>query len=370
MTSRTEGAIALLPVGNLAGSCKFFKLATKQVVTRDQWTPLPMPDNVISYMNKFADEQSKARQTTVSADPKFYLHGREISDAPMEDEEQPAWEEEPTHLVQDLGEEEVVPAEDEAPIRPVTRSASARAHLDQDHLAAREAAFGGELAAYGSAAQLGGAPSQRDEDANAEDHAPDHMEAPAVSLRGARAYDDDDDDDDNPLDFPLEEWYDLGEQGPDEDDAAPTEEIQRNIEQLHQRHSYGLRPRVDGRASNHPTGYNLRQRVKGSYVSGKFVPERDEIGLHIKVKKALSMYKRKALVELYRELMQMDKKRVFHPRDPKTLTRKQLKAVIRSSIFLKEKYLPSGEFEKLKARLVAGGTCKTSHCMKTSRPPR
>jgi hypothetical protein len=85
------------------------------------------------------------------------------------------------------------------------------------------------------------------------------------------------------------------------------------------------------------------------------VPERDEIGLHIKVKKALSMYKRKALVELYRELMQMDKKRVFHPRDPKTLTRKQLKAVIRSSIFLKEKYLPSGEFEKLKARLVAGG---------------
>ena len=53
--------------------------------------------------------------------------------------------------------------------------------------------------------------------------------------------------------------------------------------------------------------------------------------------------------------MQMDKKHVFHPRDPKTLTRKQLKAVIRSSIFLKEKYLPSGEFEKLKARLVAGG---------------
>ena len=92
------------------------------------------------------------------------------------------------------------------------------------------------------------------------------MEAPAVSLGGARAYDDDDDDD-NPLDFPLEEWYDLGEQVPDEGDAVLTEEIQRNIEQLHRRHSYGLRPRVDGRASNQPTGYNLRQRVKGSYPS-------------------------------------------------------------------------------------------------------
>jgi hypothetical protein len=30
-------------------------------------------------------------------------------------------------------------------------------------------------------------------------------------------------------------------------------------------------------------------------------------------------------------------------------------AVIRSSMFLKEKFFPSGEFEKLKARLVAGG---------------
>jgi len=146
----------------------------------------------------------------------------------MKADEQPEWEEEPTHLVQDLGEEEVVPAEDEAPIRHVTRSTSVRARLNQDHLAAREAAFGGELAAYGPAAQLGGAPSQRNDDADEEDHAPDHTEAPAVRLGGARA--DDDDDDDNPLDFPLEEWYNLGDQGPDEDDAVPTDDIQRNIE--------------------------------------------------------------------------------------------------------------------------------------------
>ena len=116
--------------------------------------------------------------------------------------------------------------------------------------------------------------------------------------------------------------------------------------------------------------YNLRARVKGKYVEGRFVPDKQETSLHITVKKALATHKRKALIEIYREIMQMDKKGVFHPRDPRTLTRKQLKAVIRSSIFLKEKYLPSGEFEKLKARLVAGGTCKTSHCMKTSRPPR
>ena len=31
------------------------------------------------------------------------------------------------------------------------------------------------------------------------------------------------------------------------------------------------------------------------------------------------------------------------------------KCIIRSQVFLKEKYLPMGKFEKLKARLVAGG---------------
>lgn len=70
-TSRTEGKIALFTMGNLAGSCNFIKLATKQVVTRDQWMPLPMPNNVIANMYKFVDAQSKARQTTVSANPKF-----------------------------------------------------------------------------------------------------------------------------------------------------------------------------------------------------------------------------------------------------------------------------------------------------------
>jgi hypothetical protein len=95
--------------------------------------------------------------------------------------------------------------------------------------------------------------------------------------------------------------------------------------------------------------------VSGKYVEGRFVPDKQETSLHITVKKALATHKRKALIEIYREIMQTDKKGVFHPRDPRTLTRKQLKSVIRSSIFLKEKYLPSGEFEKLKARLVAGG---------------
>jgi hypothetical protein len=55
------------------------------------------------------------------------------------------------------------------------------------------------------------------------------------------------------------------------------------------------------------------------------------------------------------ELQQMVDKNVWHPVDTRGLSSKQRRAIIRSSMFLKDKYLASGVFEKFKARLVAGG---------------
>jgi Reverse transcriptase (RNA-dependent DNA polymerase) len=56
-----------------------------------------------------------------------------------------------------------------------------------------------------------------------------------------------------------------------------------------------------------------------------------------------------------KELEEMLQKKVWTPVDIRTLTADQRKGVIRSSMFLKEKFLAPGKFEKLKARLVAGG---------------
>ena len=55
------------------------------------------------------------------------------------------------------------------------------------------------------------------------------------------------------------------------------------------------------------------------------------------------------------ELQQMVDKNVWHPIQAKGLSSKERRAIIRSSMFLKDKYLASGAFEKFKARLVAGG---------------
>jgi hypothetical protein len=56
-----------------------------------------------------------------------------------------------------------------------------------------------------------------------------------------------------------------------------------------------------------------------------------------------------------KELGQMLCKKVWHPVYMHQLTSDEKKRIIRSSLFLKEKYDASGKFEKIKARLVAGG---------------
>ena len=56
-----------------------------------------------------------------------------------------------------------------------------------------------------------------------------------------------------------------------------------------------------------------------------------------------------------KELGQMLEKKVWAPVNLTGLSWEEKQRIIRSSMFLKEKFLASGEFEKLKARLVAGG---------------
>jgi len=55
------------------------------------------------------------------------------------------------------------------------------------------------------------------------------------------------------------------------------------------------------------------------------------------------------------ELEQILNRECFDPLHQTALSKEQLKDVIPSRVFLTEKFIPSGEFDKLKSRLVAGG---------------
>ena len=73
------------------------------------------------------------------------------------------------------------------------------------------------------------------------------------------------------------------------------------------------------------------------------------------VRRALREMKEPALAALFKEIKGFIDIKAFEPRDWRALSTKQKRSVIRSSIFLKSKFLADGSFDKLKARLVAGG---------------
>jgi len=73
------------------------------------------------------------------------------------------------------------------------------------------------------------------------------------------------------------------------------------------------------------------------------------------VKSAIAEHGKAAEDSVRKELQQMIDKQVWHPIEKTTLNDKQYRSIIRSSMFLKEKYDSTGKFEKLKARLVANG---------------
>ena len=95
--------------------------------------------------------------------------------------------------------------------------------------------------------------------------------------------------------------------------------------------------------------YNLRPTRSSWRETNK------EYGLHLTVKKAKEKFGAEAEKSIKLELQQMLDKHVFTPLDQRLIPPTSKTKIIRSSMFLKEKFLSTGIFEKLKARLVAGG---------------
>jgi hypothetical protein len=119
-------------------------------------------------------------------------------------------------------------------------------------------------------------------------------------------------------------------------------------------HSYYVRDTYEDIA-------HLAGQIKGgsrrrSWRATKTIIERRTLHAYkLSVKKA-SMKNEKASKEsITKELKQLVDKGVWEVIEKVHLTKNQLKSVIRSSMFLKEKFNGDGSFDKLKARLVAGG---------------
>jgi hypothetical protein len=99
-----------------------------------------------------------------------------------------------------------------------------------------------------------------------------------------------------------------------------------------------------------PQVSELQQSLRQSF---RKIP--DAVALHISVKAALRDHPGPAEVAIKAELQQMIDMKVWTPVYKSSLTPDARRAIIRSNMFCTEKFLVSGIFERMKARLVAGG---------------
>jgi hypothetical protein len=98
---------------------------------------------------------------------------------------------------------------------------------------------------------------------------------------------------------------------------------------------------------------------------------------HITAKRALREFPDEAMPVIRQELETLVRKGVFHGREYSTLDEQERKRIIRSQMNITQKFAPSSDGngrikDKLKARLVGGGTVKIAiyTVALTPHPPR
>jgi hypothetical protein len=316
MKPRTEGCIALLPTGNLQGSVRMWSLASKRTVSRDHFKVIPMPDLALKYVSSVAASEGRTRR----ADPSL----GELEEDPHAGD----------HL---LAEQIAVDAQTGVDFDP-----TAQARLADEGTGRLAAESRGDA----TAAEVGGAEGQ---DHAASEAATAVEDTTPTAVQGDRVR--------RSVRFrtPVESLADgLG--------------VVEETALLSVQRSRALQDRRDWINRQiwfrSPVGKLVRESaLLGAELRGVLMRQlhhrkdwRDkEFAMRLSVNAALREHGEVARTVIESELRQMIEKKVWTPMQLEGMTAAEKKGIIRSSMFIKEKFLSTGEFEKLKARLVAGG---------------
>jgi hypothetical protein len=312
MDSRASGCIALYPTGSRSGAVKFFDIGKNSVISRTHWKSVPMPREVINHLNQLAHlskyKISKDPMLQMGLDGKGILNENEL-------------------LLEEDVQDEDHPVVLEGPLRdPIIIH-------DGDEIKAEDFSLESKL------------PSSK------------FMESQPI-LKSQRE-----------VKFDLTEPLDISSlENPEEveeEKPLPLENIPVPV--LRQAEQPRLSISSPPASVNQEEGSRVsirpqRAAASKSWKDGparfheKYVIDKTRsVGLHVSIKKSLDIYGEVAVVECKREIKQMLDKKVWHGVKISSLNHSQRRKIIRSKMFMKEKFLPNGVFDKLKARLVSGG---------------
>ena len=312
MNSRTVGAISLLPTGNIAGSWYYYVLNTNQVISRDRATTLPMPEEVIQFLNNLASDRKTLHQVPLF-ERGLYKH------AAMNDDS-PAIEEAP---VSDQPVEQVI-------IQPATATDDTTEH---------EYDIGPD-----------------------EDDVEDMNDVPDAHIHRGESFEYEDPSPESHGDYSQDALPEIAQ------DAEPTTYEEPAVVEMPEEPTVSTPVRRSNRlaakervvwdkrlvAYTRLSDFVARDRRNINSTKTRYAFLSRKVG-NMTVHQGLEKLGYDAVLSIVRELMSILDFDVWEGVDVSTLSEQELKRIITSSLFLREKYTADGVFDKLKSRLVAGG---------------
>lgn len=307
---RTESCIALFPSANISGSWIFFNLEKESYVRRTHWKRLPMPQRIIDVINAMA-----LRYVRVVEEREARRRIARLTARNMRDENPTGENREPRITPNATPTAEIVTvqeanAEEEVEVRNENNVNDAVEEPNE----VNNPLGGGEAA------------DPEPDDDDADDDMPELIH---------NAGDDDSSVDDEEEREELDEFEDAVEQ---EDEAAE----QADDESEHEEEDT---PDARLRRTLRANAGMRRKDENFSYAFSQFT-----------VKEGLRRHgdhAKKAVIAEFKQLFET--KKALIPVALKSLDAKKRRKILRSSMFLKEKFDAFGEFEKLKGRLVGDG---------------
>ena len=294
MAARTEDCVAMLPTGNRTGSVKMMSISTGRLVTRDQFTILPMPSSVIHKLSDMA--VAEGRKVVVNRNMVYGIQSGLLK------------ADDPTYMRSF----EVVTVDPAVTANSTTTEDAYEfpqfPSIDQQTL--------GDDIGVGQEADT------------------DYYDMPDLDVG------------------PLIEFESYVESNANPDASVPGTPPRSVLTPVYTRYKAAAQrsPPLNRDLMHY---YNANDAVLTSVLADTGV--RNEHAMNISVKEALRSRGAEAERVILKELSQMIDKKVWTPVRIGVLSGTEKRGIIRSQMFLKEKYLPTGVFEKLKARLVAGG---------------
>ena len=337
MNTRADGGIALYDSGNIEGSWYIYNLNTNKLLKRNKLEVIPMPQVVIDHMNSLCSRERRVRGT----EPIFEVgtNRREIDDDNDLDHEGDWY-----NRHQEVAGRYFRPNQDGATYNDPVDNFANEDEQDSDQEVALEH------------------PDQRQYDMDLDRNVYDNDDDEETVEDIEESHDEEifkDIADDIGLNDSDEET--VGDvTGADED-----EEIFQNIRNQSIREESETESGAgdEDTLNEEPTvigGHRLRNRAR--------LKGRREFGLHLSVNAAIEKLGDKATQSIFKELNQLEEKNVFEPLRCKDLSITDRKKIVGAKLFLKEKYKANGEFDKVKARLVAQQFKHTVFSEKQSSP--